>query len=136
MNRQLDFWHFIPFFIYSSFPPYWMISWSLTLFFRKNNCGYAWNCSLESEFIEEIVENIWKIVKEEESATAPSRRQHSVPIIPPQNHASSRHDDISEWTPFFFFWKNNQICPFVPQNPVTVVRKSFKYLSTSLSNFE
>ena len=80
-----------------------MMSWSLTLFFKKNNCGLACICSLESEFIEKIVENIWKILKEEESATAPSRRQHSVPIIPPQNDASSRHNDISEWTPFFFF---------------------------------
>ncbi|KAF3963425.1 hypothetical protein CMV_012185 [Castanea mollissima] len=33
--------------------------------------------SLESEFIEAIVESIRKILKEEESATAPSRRQHS-----------------------------------------------------------
>ena len=81
------------------------MSWSLTLFFKKNNCGLACICSLESEFIEKIVENIWKILKEEESATAPSRRQHSVPIIPPQNDASSRHNDFSEWTPFFFFLK-------------------------------
>ena len=67
-------------------------------------------CSLESEFIDEIVENIWKILNEE-SATAPLRRQidvsgqHSVPIIPPPNDASSRHNDISEWTPPFFFFK-------------------------------
>ncbi|KAK4598200.1 hypothetical protein RGQ29_015609 [Quercus rubra] len=61
--------------------------------------------SLESEFIEKILEEIQKILKEEESATGPSRRQHSVPIIPPQNHASSRHNDISEWTPFFFLKK-------------------------------
>ena len=53
-----------------------MISWSLTLFFKKNNCGFARICSLESEFIKEIVEIIWKILKEEESATALSRRQH------------------------------------------------------------
>ncbi|KAL4639176.1 hypothetical protein ACB092_03G198600 [Castanea dentata] len=66
--------------------------------------------SLESEFIEAIVESIRKILKEEESATAPSRRRHYVPIIPPQNHASSRHNHISEfyqksseWTPPFFF---------------------------------
>ncbi|KAL4639170.1 hypothetical protein ACB092_03G198300 [Castanea dentata] len=70
--------------------------------------------SLESEFIEEIVENIWKILKEEESATAPSRRQtdvsgqHAVPIIPPQNDASSRHNHISEWTSFFFFEKKKK----------------------------
>ena len=70
-------------------------------------------CSLESEFIEEIVENIWKILNEEESATAPSRpridvsAQHSEPIISPQNDASSRHNDISEWTPFFFFLIKN-----------------------------
>nr|POE97081.1 hypothetical protein CFP56_23066 [Quercus suber] len=66
--------------------------------------------SLESEFIEEIVENIWTILNEE-SATAPSRRQidvsaqHSEPIISPQNDASSRQNHISEWTPFFFFSK-------------------------------
>ena len=74
-----------------------------------SNCGFACICSLESEFIEEIVENIWTILNEEESATAPSRRQidvsarHSEPIISPQNDASSRHNHISEWTPFFFF---------------------------------
>ncbi|XP_030960651.1 toll/interleukin-1 receptor-like protein isoform X1 [Quercus lobata] len=67
--------------------------------------------SLESEFIEEIVENIWTMLNEEESASAPSRRQidvsgqHSEPIISPQNDASSRHNVISEWTPFFFFFK-------------------------------
>ena len=63
--------------------------------------------------MEEIVENIWKILNEEESASAPSRpqidvsAQHSEPIISPQNDASSRHNDISEWTPLFFLKKKN-----------------------------
>ena len=47
-------------------------------------------------------------LNDEESATAPSHHQHSVPIIPPQNHASSRHNQISEWTLPFFFSKNKK----------------------------
>ena len=98
MNSQLDIWHFIPFFIAHFLLIVWSVDhWLYSL--KKHYCGFACICSLESEFIEEIVENIWKIVKEEESATAPSHRQHSIPIIPPQNQASSRHNDISEWTP-------------------------------------
>ena len=111
MNRQLDIWHFIPFFI-AHFPLYCMMideldHWLYSL--KKIIVVSLCNCSLESEFIEKIVEDIRKILKEEESATAPSRRQHSVPIISPQTDASSRHNDISEWAPFFFFFKN-KIC--------------------------
>ena len=41
---------------------------------KKKFCGCAWNFSQESQFIEEIVENIQKILSEE-SATASSRPQ-------------------------------------------------------------
>nr|POE60016.1 hypothetical protein CFP56_03609 [Quercus suber] len=78
-------------------------SWRVALTNSANLAGlHLKPYRLESEFIEEIVENIWKILNEE-SATAPSYRQidvsgqQSVPIIPPQNHASSRHNyDISQ----------------------------------------
>ncbi|XP_050260587.1 disease resistance protein RPV1-like [Quercus robur] len=58
----------------------------------------------ESEFIEEIVENILKKLNEE-SSTAPSLRQNDAPI--PHNDASSGQNTtinaIADWTPFFFF---------------------------------
>ncbi|KAF3975970.1 hypothetical protein CMV_000799 [Castanea mollissima] len=49
-------------------------SWKVALTYVASLAGSHLNpYRLESEFIEEIVENIWKILKEEESATAPSR---------------------------------------------------------------
>ena len=138
MNRQLDFWHFIPFFITHFLlivlsVDHWLYS------LKEIIVGTLCICSLESEFIEEIVENIWKILNEEESATAPSRRQHSVPIIPPQNDASSRHNDISEWTPpFFSFIKNfcsrnclNSEVPFFQPEPVFLTLNNIKRKSYS-----
>ena len=69
------------------------------------------NCSPEPEFIEEIVEVIWKRLKGE-SSTVQSRRQIDNPgagagedssIIISQNDASSFQNAIAEWSPFFFF---------------------------------
>ena len=127
MNRQLDIWHFIPFFIAHFLFIVWSIDhWLYSL--KKKNLGFTCICSLESEFIEKIVEEIWTILNEEESATAPSRRQHSVPIIPPQNHVSSRHNQISEWTPPFFFFKK-KLKPRGANGFPNDVRKCLKSLS-------
>ena len=68
------------------------------------------NCSPEPEFIEEIVEVIWKRLKGE-SSTFQSRRQIDNPgagagedssIIISQNDASSVQNAIAEWSRFFF----------------------------------
>ena len=85
------------------------------------------------------MENIWKILNKESTA-APSRRQidvsaqHSEPIISPQNDASSGHNDISDWTPFFFFLNN--LVSLTEKRSLIIERKSFRSLSTSLSNFD
>ena len=67
------------------------------------------NCSPEPEFIEEIVEVIWKRLKGE-SSTVQSRRQIDNPgagedssIIISQNDASSVQNAIAEWSLSFFF---------------------------------
>ena len=67
------------------------------------------NCSPEPEFIEEIVEVIWKRLKEE-SSTVQSRRQIDNPgagedssIIISQNDALSVQNAIAEWSRIFFF---------------------------------
>ena len=68
------------------------------------------NCSPEPEFIEEIVEVIWKILKGE-SSTVQSRRQIDNPgagedsstVISQQNDASSVQNTIAEWSRVFFF---------------------------------
>ena len=69
------------------------------------------NCSPEPEFIEEIVEVIWKRLKGE-SSTVQSRRQIDNPgagagedssIIISQNDASSVQNAIAEWSRLFFF---------------------------------
>ena len=69
------------------------------------------NCSPEPEFIEEIVEVIWKRLKGE-SSTVQSRRQIDNPgagagedstIIFSQNDASSVQNAIAEWSRLFFF---------------------------------
>ena len=68
------------------------------------NCG----CSPEPEFIEEIVEIIWKILYEESPTSAiPPCRQNDVPgqyssLIIPQKGALS---GIAERTYLFFFSK-------------------------------
>ena len=66
------------------------------------------NCSPEPEFIEEIVEVIWKRLKGE-SSTFQSRRQIDNPgagedssIIISQNDALSVQNAIAEWSWFFF----------------------------------
>ena len=66
------------------------------------------NCSPEPEFIEEIVEVIWKRLKGESSTVQP-RRQIDNPgagedssIIISQNDASSVQNAIAEWSPLFF----------------------------------
>ena len=72
------------------------------------------NCSPEPEFIEEIVEVIWKRLKGE-SSTVQSRRQIDNPgagagagagedssIIISQNDASSVQNATAEWSRFFF----------------------------------
>ncbi|KAF3953492.1 hypothetical protein CMV_021071 [Castanea mollissima] len=63
----------------------------------------------EPEFIEEIVEVIWKRLKGE-SSTVQSRRQidnpgagEDSPIIISQNDASSVQNAIAEWSRLFFF---------------------------------
>ena len=68
------------------------------------------NCSPEPEFIEEIVEVIWKRLKGE-SSTVQSRRQIDNPgagedssIIISQNDASSVQNVIAEWSRFLFFF--------------------------------
>nr|XP_023913642.1 disease resistance protein RLM3-like [Quercus suber] len=70
---------------------------------KANRCGYTSNCSPESEFIEEIVEDILKKLNEK-SSTAPSLRQndasgqHSSATIP-HNDASSGLDlENYSWT--------------------------------------
>ena len=69
------------------------------------------NCSPEPEFIEEIVEVIWKRLKGE-SSTVQSRRQIDNPgagagedssIIFSQNDASYVQNAIAEWSRLFFF---------------------------------
>ena len=67
------------------------------------------NCSPEPEFIEKIVEVIWKRLKGE-SSTVQSRRQIDNPgagedssIIISQNDALSVQNAIAEWSRFFFF---------------------------------
>ena len=67
------------------------------------------NCSPEPEFIEEIVEVIWKRLKGE-SSSVQSRRQIDNPgagedssIIISQNDASSFQNASAEWSRFFFF---------------------------------
>ena len=67
------------------------------------------NCSPEPEFIEEIVEVIWKRLKGE-SSTVQSRRQIDNPgagedssIIISQNDALSVQNAIAEWSRKFFF---------------------------------
>ena len=95
------------------------ILWSLTsiLFIKKiiiikNNCGCTCNCSPEPEFIEEIVEIIWKILYEESpTSTIPPCRQNDVPgqcssLIIPQKDALSGQNAIAERTRPFFFFKN------------------------------
>ena len=70
------------------------------------------NCSPEPEFIEEIVEVIWKRLKGE-SSTVQSRRQIDNPgacagedssIIISQNDASSVQNVIADWSRFLFFF--------------------------------
>ena len=96
------------------------ILWSLTSIFfiknnnnnNKNNCGCTCNCSPEPEFIEEIVEIIWKILYEESpTSTIPPCRQNDVPgqcssLIIPQKDALSGQNAIAERTRPFFFKKN------------------------------
>ena len=69
------------------------------------------NCSPEPEFIEEIVEVIWKRLIWE-SSTVQSRRQIDNPgagagadssTIILQNDASSVQNAIAEWSHLFFF---------------------------------
>ena len=78
----------------------------------KNFVGIN-NCSPEPEFIEEIVEVIWKRLKGE-SSTVQSRRQIDNPgagagagedstIIFSQNDASSVQNAIAEWSRLIFF---------------------------------
>ena len=70
------------------------------------------NCSPEPEFIEEIVEVVWKRLKGESSTVQP-RRQIDNPgagagtgedssIIISQNDASSVQNAMAEWSPLFF----------------------------------
>ena len=72
----------------------------------KNNCG----CSPEPEFIEEIVEIIWKILHEESpTSTIPPCRQNDVPgqcssLIIPQQGALSGQNAIAERAHLFFFF--------------------------------
>ena len=73
------------------------------------------NCSPEPEFIEEIVEVIWKRLKGE-SSTVQSRRQIDNPgagedssIIISQNDASSVQNVIAEWSRFLFFFFGCQL---------------------------
>ena len=80
----------------------------------KNFVGIN-NCSPEPEFIEEIVEVIWKRLKGE-SSTVQSRRQvdnhgagagagagEDSTIIFSQNDASSVQNAIAEWSRLYFF---------------------------------
>ena len=68
------------------------------------------NCSPEPEFIEEIVEVIWKRLKGK-SSPVQSRRQVDNPgagedssIIISQNDASSVQNVIAEWSRFLFLF--------------------------------
>ena len=68
---------------------------------KKNNCGFTCNCRPEPEFIEEIVETIWKIpYVESPTSTIPPRRQNGVPG---QKGALSGQNAIAERAHLFFF---------------------------------
>ena len=73
----------------------------------KNNCGCSCNCRPEPEFIEEIVETIWKIVYvESPTSTIPPCRQNDAPgqyssLMIPQKSALS---GLAERTLLFFFF--------------------------------
>ena len=77
------------------------------------------NCSPEPEFIEEIVEVIWKRLKGE-SSTVQSHRQIDNPsagedssIIISQNDASSVQYAIAEWSHIFFFRRKCSFRPYI-----------------------
>ena len=87
-------------------------------FYKNNNnnnnyyyCGCSCNCRPEPEFIEEIVETIWKILLvKSPTSTIPPSRQNDVPgqyssLIIPQKSALSGQNAIAEWTHLFFFLK-------------------------------
>ena len=83
----------------------------------KNNFVGSINCSPEPEFIEEIVEVIWKRLKGE-SSTVQSHRQIDNPsagedssIIISQNDASSVQNAIAEWSRIFFLGVNALFVP-------------------------
>ena len=73
---------------------------------NNNNCGCSYDCRPEPEFIEEIVETIWKILYvESPTSTIPPSRQNDVPgqysslIIPQKGTLSG----LAKRTRHFFF---------------------------------
>ena len=123
----------------------WLISSYCMIFFKKYNCGYTSNCRPESEFIEDIVENILKKLNEE-SSTAPSLRQNDAPgqhssATIPHNDASSGQNTtinaIADWTRFFFF--QNFFFPLKFAHTLTLIPLTFSVFfyikkSSSLSH--
>ena len=76
-----------------------------------NNCGCSCNCSPEPEFIEEIVETIWRILYvESPTSIIPPCRRNDVhgrysSLLIPQKSALWGQNAIAEWTYLFFFLK-------------------------------
>ena len=72
-----------------------------------NNCGCTCNCSPEPEFIEEIVETIWRILYvESPTSIIPPGRQNDVhgqysSLLIPQKGALWGQNAIAEWIYFF-----------------------------------